>query len=138
MNIREIDAAGIELRALAREVQEYQAKIGDTVPADAGAMLTKLTERTARIGSTCDGGIEHRINQSRYYVAQYESMLEGFRFDRVDGFQRYDDFIKRRLYPAYQFIDMLGERLSDHKNNLNNLAQQIQTKSFLRVETHNQ
>jgi hypothetical protein len=55
-------------------------------------------------------GIKYRIERSRYYFKSYETILESLHPHRVVGFQFYSDFIKSRVYDAFDFIDRLGKR----------------------------
>ena len=135
INLEQLDRAGDDLRVLTRKVQTAMASAGGLAADEKlGATLTELRQDTARIGETCDGGFEYRVERSRYYVEQYRELERNFRIDFVEGFQRYDYFVRRRLFSAYAFINRLGLRMERHKRELDWLGQQVQTSYNIAVQ----
>jgi uncharacterized membrane-anchored protein len=132
MNLDILDDAGNHLRELARELQlqlaskELRSMASTARQIETSRRLFELTQATAELGAECDGGIEYRIERSRYYVQQYNDILKDFRIDYVEGFQRYDVFVRRKLFSSYEFINRLGIRLQRHKRELEALGQNIQ------------
>jgi hypothetical protein len=78
-----------------------------------------------------DTGISYRIERSRYYVAQFNANIAPLRLRRLEGYQRYDEFIAYRLGPVFDFISRLGERYERAVNAMSLLEQ-----SFLSIQTH--
>ncbi len=70
-----------------------------------------------------DAAILYRIERSRYYVQQYHQNIPSLRLQRVEGYQRYDDFVLRRLGTTYDFIERLGRRYERATTNLSLLDQ---------------
>jgi hypothetical protein len=68
-------------------------------------ITTKFSE-----GTNTDSGMLYRIERSRYYVAQFNANLEALRIRRLEGYQRYDEFVRHRLGPVFDFINRLGIR----------------------------
>jgi hypothetical protein len=68
-------------------------------------------------------GILYRVERSRYYVKQFEESVPALKLSALDGYQKYDDFVKRRLGPAFDFIDRLGGRYERAINSLAALDQ---------------
>lgn len=57
-----------------------------------------------------DYGLLYRVERSRYYVARFRSNVALLRIWRIEGYQRYDEFVERRLGETFDFIDRLGKR----------------------------
>jgi hypothetical protein len=55
-------------------------------------------------------GLSFRIESARYYTSQFHKNLSALRLGRVEGYQRYDHFVERRLGTIFEFIDRLGIR----------------------------
>jgi len=135
-NLEELDRSGDDLRVLTRRVQTAMAGAGGLAADEQlGSTLTQLRQDTAKIGEACDGGFEYRVERSRYYVEQYRELEQNFRIDFVEGFQRYDYFVRRRLFSAYAFVNRLGVRMERHKRELDWLGQQVQTSYNIAVQT---
>jgi hypothetical protein len=57
-----------------------------------------------------DTGLLDRIERSRYYVEQFNANVGVLRIKRLEGYQRYDEFVRHRLGPVFDFINRLGIR----------------------------
>jgi len=57
--------------------------------------------------------IEYRLVRSQYYRENFFNGLKALRIERIEGYQPYDDFVRRRLQSAFAFIDSIERRLSD-------------------------
>lgn len=80
-------------------------------------------------GKWCDGGLAYRIERSRYYSKTFSEWVDGLRVDRIEGFQRYDEFVNRRMGATWDFVDRLGVRLDriNQKFDSITLASQFRT-----------
>jgi hypothetical protein len=82
-----------------------------------------------QIGSTyfdqtnSDTGLMYRVERSRYYVAQFRSSIPSLRLGRLEGYQRYDEFVDRRFGAYYDYIDRLGRRYERASDALRTLYQ---------------
>jgi hypothetical protein len=56
-------------------------------------------------------GVAYRISRSAYYTNIIETRLPDLRIERIEGFQPYDEFLRRRLFPSLRFIQDVGERI---------------------------
>ena len=70
-----------------------------------------------------DPEILFRIERSRYYVQQFTENVAALRIGRLEGYQKYDDFVRRRLGATIDFIDRLGKRYERAATNLALLQQ---------------
>lgn len=58
-------------------------------------------------------GVNYRIKQSRHYVSEFKRLLDVMETKKITGFQKYDNFVRRRVYDAFEFIDNIGDRYED-------------------------
>jgi hypothetical protein len=95
-----------------------------------GRITGKFNEKTKT-----NTGILYRIEQSRYYKEQFDKNLEALRIGRFEGYQRYDQFIERRVGPAFDFIDRLGRRYERATNTISMLDENYLTVESNLIET---
>jgi hypothetical protein len=57
-----------------------------------------------------EGGVGHRIQRARYYIAQFVSGLPRLDISAVGDYQRYDTFVQSKLGEAFNFLHVLGDR----------------------------
>lgn len=138
MNIEKISAGGEALRALALRLSQFQRERKEN---EHSSELAQFSRDLAEIGTDCDGGIDHRIERSRYYVDQFREMMRTFRVDRIEGYQTFYEFTQRRFFSVFRFIDRVGRRLAEFRRQLDELNDQIQAEQTLtlsRVSNQNQ
>ena len=52
-----------------------------------------------------DATLEYRLIRSRYYKDMFFQIIRSIRLKRIEGYQKYDEFIIRRLGSAFGFIE---------------------------------
>jgi hypothetical protein len=57
-----------------------------------------------------ESGLHYRIEWSRYYLNIYESLLRGTKFERVEGYQTYEEFVRRRIGAYFAAIESTSRR----------------------------
>lgn len=70
-----------------------------------------------------DESIEYRLSRSRYYRTQFASLIDDLRLKRLEGYQPYNEFVRRRLEGAFGFIDAVEHRLHEIKSDWRALDQ---------------
>ena len=70
-----------------------------------------------------DASLEYRLIRSRYYKSNFFSLLDGLRIQRLEGYQPYNEFIKRRLGSAFGFIEGVEQRIEQIKEDWRALDQ---------------
>jgi hypothetical protein len=68
-------------------------------------------------------GLMYRVERSRFYVQLFRNNISYLRLVRLEGYQKYDQFVERRLGPSYDFINRLGTRYERASNALQTLYQ---------------
>lgn len=79
-------------------------------------------------------GILFRVERSRYYVSRFHENLKFLHISRIEGYQRYDNFIERRLGTTFDFIDRLGRRYERAVNSLSLLDRYNQSIKSIKIE----
>ena len=72
--------------------------------------LDGLNQRYAEIGSLCVGGLSYRVTRSRTYAKAYRERLQDLRIVRIEGWQTYDEFMRRNLFLEFDYVSLVGER----------------------------
>ena len=87
--------------------------------AKAGGENTRImAEKLTNAGSLVTGGLMYRIERSRYYVQEYKEQMRQLRVSRLEGFQPYTDFVQRRLFKTFDFIDRVGRRYTEVRSDI--------------------
>jgi hypothetical protein len=135
--------AGATLSHLASYVNVAREAIDpeNAAQTDASGAISKVHSTFGRITTDFDKatetntGILYRIEQSRYYKEQFDKNMKALRIGRIEGYQRYDQFIERRLGPAFDFIDRLGRRYERATNNIATLDQNYLTMKIASIDS---
>lgn len=77
-----------------------------------------MAEKLTNAGSLVTGGLMYRIERSRYYVQEYKEQMRRLRVSRLEGFQPYTDFVRRRLFKTFDFIDRVGRRYTEVRTDI--------------------
>jgi hypothetical protein len=96
--------------------------------------LDRLTVAYAAITGSLAGGLNYRISQSRYYTSVYREKLQDLRIVRMEGWQPYDEFVRRTVFRDFNFVDQIGYRYEA----LGNRMTQASDTSMLRGIMRNQ
>ncbi len=112
-----------EVRILGRFVDELQKRTSDKhINKDAFHHVSRFYSQDDVI----NGYIEYRISKSRYYVGRFIENVSHLRLGRIEGLQPYDEFVRRRLFPTFDFIDKLGNRISSLRDRVSLLVRTVQ------------
>ena len=93
--------------------------------------LIYLSAALDEIGLAARHGLHFRINRSRYYVSEFESLLKSLKIGNIDTWVAYDQFVTRGLKPAFDFIDGVGKRLAGLRTRLESVLEGIETSALV-------
>jgi hypothetical protein len=93
--------------------------------------LIYLSAALDRVGSKAVHGLHFRINRSCFYIAEFESLLESLNIGNIDTWLAYDQFVRRGLKPAFDFIGGVGDRLLGLRNRLQSVLEGIETSALV-------
>jgi len=66
-------------------------------------------------------GVAYRIIRSRYYAFLLNERMQDLRITRIEGWQPYDEFLRRRLSPTLKFIDDVGHRMAAIRSRIDSI-----------------
>ena len=138
MNVEKISASNEKLNQQfikLRNFQETRSGSGQAIQNELAEFSKDLAKLSNESG--CDGGLEYRIERSRYYVAQFKEMMDTFRIKRIEGYQTFTEFTQRRFFTIYRSIERLGFRLVQFRQQLDDLNDQIQAEQMLELSRVN-
>jgi hypothetical protein len=106
--IEKVNLVGDELKRIEEDLRtaEEQLLKGTIKEIDGN----RFAFRILTAGSGIKYGLMHRVERSDYYVREFERNIANLRCKRIEGFQPYDQFVKRRMYGAFDYIKRIGDR----------------------------
>jgi hypothetical protein len=72
--------------------------------------LAKFKKEIDAIGADIAGHLPYRIYRSQFRSDQFRKQVEDLFVERIEAWQPYDEFVRRRLYPTFEFISRVGQR----------------------------
>lgn len=94
--------------------------------------LIDLSAALDAVGIQSVHGLHFRINRSRYYVCEFESLLASLKIGNMDTWVSYDQFVTRGLKPAFDFVDGVGVRLLGLRARLQSVLEGIETSALVK------
>jgi hypothetical protein len=111
---REIRVLGGQLTAATSDITADAGRLNasKTLGKEIGTMtrLSYFINELAGISGIVDGGLTHRIEQSRYYANEFQAAIKHLRLVRIGDWQPYDDFVQRYILHLFARIDRIGNR----------------------------
>ncbi len=103
--IKGVQAAGDQIRSIGESLDEDKYNLE-------ASSLTEINERFAKIGvePALYGGLSYRLEQSRYYVDCFNRLVKDLDVKRIEGFQPYEEFVRRRYANTWDYINRIGIR----------------------------
>jgi uncharacterized membrane-anchored protein len=97
-----------------------------------GGLVIDLSAALDEVGTEAVHGLHFRINRSRYYVCEFESLLASLKIGNIDTWVSYDQFVTRGLKPAFDFVDGVGTRLLGLRARLQSVLEGIETSALVK------
>ena len=92
-----------------------------------------LARQLAKIQGSIPGGLDYRISRTGYYARDFTDTLRDLSLDRVEGWEPYHEFARRRLLPQWRNIGQIGERAEAVRNRLDRLIDLANAESTNRL-----
>ena len=90
-----------------------------------------MSAKLDQVGAGAIGGPHFRINRSRYYIKEFTSLLETLEVGSVQTWISYEQFVKRGLGPAFEYILEVGARLATLRARLLTVTEMIETSALV-------
>ena len=81
-----------------------------------------------------DGGVGHRVQRSRYYVAKFFAGLPRLQIATVGDYQSYESFLRATMGAAFSFIEVLGARYERVRRDERLLVEQLRNARLLEIQ----
>jgi hypothetical protein len=125
---RKAGKSGEELSLIKDKEDEEVQNLADKVEQD----LIDLSAALDEVSTEAVHGLHFRINRSRYYVCEFESLLASLKIGNIDTWVSYDQFVTRGLKPAFDFVDGVGTRLLGLRARLQSVLEGIETSALVK------
>lgn len=130
-NLSQLNEVSEAIRAVGRDVDVLQ-RTGRRSPRQENEAFDAINAAFASVADkNIVGGLNYRIERSRYYVESFKRTLPDLRIDRVEGFQPYDEFVRRRYGATWDRISRLGFRHARLQERIEFLANRVLTSQQL-------
>jgi hypothetical protein len=103
---RHLVEAGQTIRRIGIELRKVEV---DPADADLKA-LSDILDTYRKLNDSSPDGLIFRIERSRYYSEAFKTRIQDLRIVRLEGWQPYDEFVRRYLYQLYDLISSIGVR----------------------------
>ena len=80
------------------------------------------------------GGLLYRINRSRYYARNFKLGMQDLRFAPIKGWEPYDAFMHRSLFPTIDHIDGIGQRFEALASRVERLTEERDVTESINVQ----
>jgi hypothetical protein len=77
------------------------------------------------------------LERTRYYICQFNAMVDDLRAWPIEGFQPYAEFVRRRLGANWAFIETLADRIERIDRQLERIRAQSNYAQFGELTRHN-
>ncbi|WP_417493747.1 DUF3422 family protein [Maricaulis sp.] len=57
-----------------------------------------------------EDGLDYRLSRSAYYARDFKRLLDDISIDRIEGWEPYDEFVRRRLMPQWDHLHQIARR----------------------------
>lgn len=111
-----ITSAASDITSLADDISRY------ALTSNTEDHISSYISRFSKIGKEIEFGLNYRIGRSRYYFSAYRDALRSLRPIEISGYSRYDDFVQRKVFDAYYFIDRVGRRYEELRRQITFVA----------------
>ena len=80
------------------------------------ARLEDISDRITNVSidkygkETVTGGLPYRLNRSQFYITIFKNRLDEFRIVPIETWQPYDEFMRRRVFQSFDYLDRLSAR----------------------------
>lgn len=106
---KDLKTVSNDLRHIGNKLDNY-VKLNKENPILPMNAIKEINLSLSKISLVSDGSLIYRIAQSRYYANTFKDQIKDLRIGRIEGYQSYDQFIRRNVYQLFSKIDQIGQR----------------------------
>jgi len=91
---------------------------------EADLRMLSIQNALKAIDDTVSGSIAYRLERSKYYLDQFRKGTEALRERRIEGYQKYEEFVMRRMSETFGYIELLHSRMEAINSSISKLNSQ--------------
>jgi hypothetical protein len=75
--------------------------------------MAAVREQYRKINADVSDDILYRLERGEYYIEQFTKGTGALRVERIEGFQKYDEMVTRRMSGVFSYIRLMRNRMVD-------------------------
>ena len=116
--------AGKEIQKIGEIIDRSDSIFNDD--ASLARFVAEISSKIENVGDEIEGGLAYRLTVSKRYSDYLRSLIQATAFQKIPGFETYDEFVTRKLYKIYHYNNTLADRLDRLRARLSVLQTQVQ------------
>ena len=93
--------------------------------------LIDISSKLDELGFGAVGGLHFRLNRSAFYVLEFQVLLKTLQVQNIPSWVSYEQFVRRGLKPAFDYIASVGKRLRAVRARLLTTTETIETSALV-------
>jgi hypothetical protein len=93
--------------------------------------LLEISSHLDQLGKLTVGGLHFRLNRSAYYVGEFKILLKTLQVANIPTWVSYEQFVRRGLAPAFDYMSSVGRRLRAVRERLLTVTEMIETSALV-------
>ena len=93
--------------------------------------LIDISSKLDELGFGATGGLHFRLNRSAYYVREFRILLKTLGVANIQTWISYEQFVRRGLAPAFDYMASVGKRLRAVRSRLLTITETIETSALV-------
>ena len=98
---------------------------------DIETRLLEISSHLDQLGKLTVGGLHFRLNRSAYYVREFKILLKTLQVTNIPTWISYEQFVRRGLAPAFDYMSSVGQRLRAVRERLLTVTEMIETSALV-------
>jgi uncharacterized membrane-anchored protein len=98
---------------------------------DIETRLLEISARLDELGKLTVGGLHFRLGRAAYYVREFEVLLGTLHVTNIPSWVSYEQFVRRGLAPAFDYMASVGQRLRAVRERLLSVTEMIETSALV-------
>jgi hypothetical protein len=93
--------------------------------------LIDISSKLDELGFGAIGGLHFRLNRSAFYVREFQILLKTLQVQNIPSWVSYEQFVRRGLEPAFDYMASVGKRLRAVRARLLTTTETIETSALV-------
>lgn len=93
--------------------------------------LIDISSKLDELGFGAIGGLHFRLNRSAFYRREFKILLKTLQVQNIPSWVSYEQFVRRGLEPAFDYVASVGKRLRAVRSRLLTTTETIETSALV-------